>query len=53
MYGGGGMMKTDLKTLKMNEDQRIILPVEEFDFFVKEIEKPAKEPSEYSLRVLE
>lgn len=47
------MKNTNLKTLKINENQRIVLPVEEFEFFIEEIEKPAKEPSEYSLRALE
>ena len=47
------MKNTNLKTLKINENQRIVLPVEEFEFFIEEIEKPAKESSEYSLRALE
>ena len=46
-------MNTNLETLKVYEDQKIVLSAEEFEFFIEEIEKPAKEPSEYSRRAFE
>ena len=46
-------MNIDLERLRVNADQRILLKEDDFDFFEKELKKPAKEPSEYSLRALD